>query len=300
MNFDQNINADVRVGIIGFGEVGQAFAKGMKENTEHIFIYDLLLETNQVLKDRVDTIGVKAVDSIKALGEDCTLIFSLVNSAASVEVAKNIATKINKGTVFIDLTTSTPLTKEKSEKVITDNQGIYVDGAIMGTVVTEQHRVPLLIAGANANTIKVQLNSLGLNAQSIDHPNGGAASIKLLRSVFMKGVEALIIETMTAAKIYGVSSEVMQSISKTINNNDFNHFANTLITTHVIHKERRYKEVLDSSKLVKEAHLHGFVTDGVTSFFSNSVKMNINNQLNNVDKILNQYIQQENNTVINK
>ncbi|MGG0251693.1 NAD(P)-binding domain-containing protein [Peribacillus frigoritolerans] len=294
MNLDLNEVKGLRVGIIGFGEVGQVFAKGLLEKTKHVFIYDILLEKNKnLITDKINNIGVQAVDGIEQIGECCTLIISLVNSSASEVVAAEVAKGIRKGTVFLDLTTSTPLVKSKSEKIIVSNGGIYVDASIMGTVATEQQQVPLLIAGEQSVKVQALLNSLGFNCQAINHPNGGAASIKLLRSIFMKGLEALILETMITAKNYGVSDEVMQSISKTINNNDFTTFANALITTHVIHKNRRYKEVLDSCNLIKEAGLSPFVTEGVISFFSNSLKMDIDQEViqsNNVTQILDQYL----------
>ncbi|QNK46759.1 NAD(P)-dependent oxidoreductase [Brevibacterium sp. PAMC23299] len=294
MNLDLNEVKGLRVGIIGFGEVGQVFAKGLLEKTKHVFIYDILLEKNKnLITEKINNIGVQAVDGIEQIGECCTLIISLVNSSASEVVAAEVAKGIRKGTVFLDLTTSTPLVKSKSEKIIVSNGGIYVDASIMGTVATEQQQVPLLIAGEQSVKVQALLNSLGFNCQAINHPNGGAASIKLLRSIFMKGLEALILETMITAKNYGVSDEVMQSISKTINNNDFTTFANALITTHVIHKNRRYKEVLDSCNLIKEAELSPFVTEGVISFFSNSLKMDIDQEViqsNNVKQILDQYL----------
>jgi 3-hydroxyisobutyrate dehydrogenase-like beta-hydroxyacid dehydrogenase len=283
-----------RVGVIGFGEVGQVFAKSIIEKTEHLFVYDILLEKNRnLIEEKITRTGAQAVDRIEQLGERSKLIFSLVNSSASEEVASVVAKGIEKGTVFIDLTTSTPQVKSKSEKHITSKGGIYVDAAIMGTVATEQQRVPLLIAGEYAEKVQDLLNSLGFNAQAIKHPNGGAASIKLLRSIFMKGLEALVLETMITAKNYGVDEEVMDSISKTINNNNFNTFANALITTHVIHKNRRYKEILDSCNLIKEAELPPYVTEGVVSFFSNSLKIDIAEDLkqsNNVSKILEEFL----------
>jgi 3-hydroxyisobutyrate dehydrogenase-like beta-hydroxyacid dehydrogenase len=280
----------LRVGIIGFGEVGQVFSEGILEKTEHLYVYDILLEKNRdMIIDKINSIGAQAVDKIEQLSERCTLIFSLVSSSASESVAAGVAKGIRKGTIFIDLTTSTPQVKANSEKIITANDGIYVDAAIMGTVATEQQRVPLLIAGNHAEKVQTILNSLNFNAQAISHPNGGAASIKLLRSIFMKGLEALVLETMVTAKNFGVSDEVMESISRTINNNDFATFANALITTHVIHRNRRYKEVLDSSNLIKDAELPPYVTQGVIAFFSNSVQLDIEREViqsNNFEKVL--------------
>jgi len=266
-----------KVGLIGFGEVGQAFAKGILEKTNQIWAYDIVFENpNHPLAVKAREMGVQPTQQLEEIGAHCSLIFTLVNSTSSETVAKNIAPSLPSGTIYLDLTTSTPQTKARSESVITSHGGIFVDASIMGTVATEQHRVPLLIAGENGKQVKSELDWLGFNSTVIDQPNGAAASIKLLRSIFMKGLEALVIETMLTAENYKVSDEVMKSISNTLNNNDFTLFANTLITTHVLHKKRRHKEVQDSYSLITEANIEPYVTQGVQSFFEESVKKEIN------------------------
>ncbi len=282
-------NKPIQIGIVGFGEVGQIFAKGILEYNKHVYVYDILLEKNKkLIIDNINEIGVKPIDNIEELGQKCDLIFSLVNSSASIDVAKKISCKMKEDTIFIDLTTSTSKMKSESEEIITSKKGIYVDGAIMGTVVIDKNRVPLLIAGNNAEEIKTELESLGFKPQTINQPNGGAASIKMLRSIFMKGLEALILETMITAKQYEVSEEVLNSISKTIDNSSFTDFVNALITTHVIHKNRRHKEVTDGLNLIQDIEGPSFVTEGVISFFLHSTRKEMS-ESNNIDQILEEY-----------
>ncbi len=290
-----NKSPKMNVGIIGFGEVGQIFAKGLIECGHCVYVYDILLqEAQNPLTDKILTLGAEPVDQIQSLGKTCSLIISVVSSSASESVSRNISETLVEGTMFLDLTTSTPQRKNTNEKFITSVGGTYIDGAIMGTVATDQFDVPLLIAGEKSKETSEFLNSLGFHSQEISLPNGGAASIKLIRSVFMKGLEALIIETMVAAKKFNVADEVMESVSKTINNNDFTELSNALITTHVIHRNRRYKEVLDSSNLIQEADVASHVLRGVISFFSSSVATELSQEVLNskdVSIILEQYIQ---------
>ncbi|MEM1503689.1 NAD(P)-binding domain-containing protein [Domibacillus sp. 8LH] len=99
---------------------------------------------------RISKIGVNAAERIEQIGEYCDVIFSLVSSSASQTVAEGVVKGIKKGAIFLDLTTSTPQVKTKNEMLIASNNGIYVDVSIMGTVATEQMRVPLLIAGEHS------------------------------------------------------------------------------------------------------------------------------------------------------
>jgi 3-hydroxyisobutyrate dehydrogenase-like beta-hydroxyacid dehydrogenase len=284
----------VTIGIIGFGEVGQAFVNGLLENKNKVYVYDILLEKSESdIEEKIRKLGAIPVNQIEELAYCSEIVFSLVNSSSSIHVAKEISNNIKHKIIFIDFTTSTPQNKLESEHLISSKGGLYVDAAIMGTVATEQYKVPLLLSGEHANLAQKYLADFGLNCQAIRHPVGAASSIKLLRSIFMKGIEALLLETMITAKNYGVNEEVMDSISKTLNNNDFVHFGNALITTHMIHKNRRYKEVLDSLKLIKDANLQSYVTDGIMSFFANSVNIDVDKEIlksNNIEQILDSYI----------
>lgn len=281
------VSNSMNIGIIGFGEVGRIFAKGLIECGHNVYVYDVLID------EAVNELGAIPVKRIQLLGETCSLIISVVNSAASEKVSADIAESFTEGAMLLDLTTSTPFKKQNNEQIITAVGGTYVDGAIMGTVATDQFKVPLLIADDREMTKSELLRSIGFNAKGVELPNGGAASIKLLRSIFMKGLEALLLETMMTATKYNVADQVMESISTTINNNDFTKLSNALMITHTIHKNRRYKEILDSNNLIKESKLSSHVTEGVISFFSNSVSIELDKSIieaPDVQKILEEYI----------
>lgn len=281
---DNSIGASVKnnIGIIGFGEVGQVFASGLLENNPNarVYVYDILLEKKENdMDEKIIRFGAEPVHRIDQLAHKCEIVFSLVSSSASISVAKEFAKELDGQKIYVDFTTSTPQDKKTSEKAIQDKKGLYVDAAIMGTVATEKSKVPLLLSGDHAAETEKQLTALGFNCQIVDLPNGASASIKLLRSIFMKGLEALVIETMVTARNYGVEKAVLESISKTLDNNDFTAFSNALITTHVVHKTRRMKEVSDCIKIITDANLEPSVTEGVLTFFKNSVNKQMENEL---------------------
>lgn len=287
------------IGIIGFGEVGQVFASGLLENNPdvNVYVYDILLEKKEKdIEEKIFNCGAEPVYRIDQLAHKCEIVLSLVSSAASVNVAKEFSKELDDQKIFIDFTTSTPQDKKVSEDVIRGKKGLYVDAAIMGTVATEKSKVPLLLSGSHAAETEKQLTALGFNCQIVELPNGASASIKLLRSIFMKGLEALVLETMITARNYGVEKAVLESISKTIDNNDFTAFSNALITTHMVHKNRRMKEVSDCIKIITDAKLEPSVTEGVLTFFKNSVNKQVENELaqtNDIAKILDAYLSKD-------
>lgn len=265
------------IGIIGYGEVGRVFTEGLIRNKQlTIHVYDLLTEQGhtEILND-IKNKGAIPASSISDLVGASDIVFLLVNSTATLGVVNSIIETANtdKPLTIIDFTTSSPHTKQicSSQLRSYHDEAVYIDAAIMGTVATEGFNVPIVFASKNEDYMITIKNTLQMNINILVEEVGTAASIKLIRSVFMKGLEALIIESMTAAKKYKVEENVLDSISMTLNNNDFKHFADALMKTHVIHKTRRYKEVLDSLKLLEDAEIEPHVTQGVRRFFENSV-----------------------------
>lgn len=279
------------IGIVGYGEVGKVFAGGLIQNNFDVHVYDLLTEQGheEVLKD-IKNKGATPALSISDLVNKSEVILLLVNSAATKDVIASITKTKQKPLTIIDLTTSKPYTK-KNCKIEIENyhpEAIYIDGAIMGTVATEGFNVPLLLASENEEIMLTIKKELTMNIKILVGEVGKAASIKLIRSVFMKGLEALLLESMIAAKKYNVDQNVMESISMTLNNNDFNKFGEALIKTHVIHKNRRYKEILDSIKLIEDAKIEPYVTQGVKHFFEYSVERDVKPS-QSIDEILTAY-----------
>ncbi|MFC7686643.1 NAD(P)-binding domain-containing protein [Ureibacillus sp. GCM10028918] len=280
------------IGIIGYGEVGKVFTEGLRQNQDlKIHVYDVLTQQGRedILMD-IKRQGAIPEMSIRDLVHAADTIFVLVNSSAISDVIASIIEAMEKPIIVIDFTTSSPHTKQNCSNRLQNEhcEAVYIDAAIMGTVATEGFQVPILFASHNEDAMSTIKNNLQMNVSILVEQVGTAASIKLIRSVFMKGLEALVLESMTAAKKYNVENNVLESISTTLNNNDFKHFAEALIKTHVIHKMRRYKEVIDSMKLLEDANIEPYVSEGVRSFFEYSVKKEIRNT-DSVDEILMAY-----------
>ena len=264
--------------LIGFGEVGKTFSSAVRARIPKVYVYDVQFAGKPDLSAMAEQSGCIPCRSPEELPESCQLALSLVNSSASRDVAEMLAGRMDGG-YFVDLTTSTPHVKKLSGEIIERSGGKYVDGAIMGTVATEKSNVPIVLSGPHAREAADLLKGLGFQCGAVDLPVGGASGIKLLRSVFMKGLEALILETMVAAEAYGLKDEVMDSIANTLNQNEFRRFAEALITTHAVHRIRRSKEIADSRGLLQDADIPGIVTDAVVAFFRRSERLELDDGL---------------------
>jgi len=130
----------------------------------------------------------------------------------------------------------------------------------MGTPHVDGHRLPVLSSGIAAARISDLLNPWGLKIQIVDGGLGAASGIKIIRSVVMKGLEALLIECILGARRYGIDKAVLNSLADFLNGRPFQETANFLLTTDVIHAARRAEEARMSLQALEEAGVDAGMT----------------------------------------
>src|SRR5690606_26870285 len=159
--------------------------------------------------------GVLACSSMGDLAARCGVIFSAVTADQALVVAKEASTYLNPGALFVDVNSASPDTKAACAEFVEANQGRYVDVAIMGAVAGYGLRVPMLLGGPHAAECADLLSDWGMNATDASRKLGAVSAIKMCRSVVVKGLEALVIESFTAARAYGVEDAVVASLRQT-------------------------------------------------------------------------------------
>lgn len=167
------------------------------------------------------------------------MVLSLVTADQALAAARNAAGFIDAGTIFLDMNSVAPQTKRAAAEVIEQAGGRYVDVAIMSPVNPARMAVPLLLAGLHAEDAASKLKQIGFtNVRIVGEAVGQASTIKMLRSVMYKGVEALTAECLIACEKAGVTSEVMGSFG-----NDWSSGANYRLDRMMVHGLRRAAEV---------------------------------------------------------
>jgi 3-hydroxyisobutyrate dehydrogenase-like beta-hydroxyacid dehydrogenase len=195
------------VSLIGFGEAGSTFAKaGRWGDTARVFdIKDKQPEYRAA--------GVAGCATLAQAIKDSPAILSLVTAGQAKAVAENAAQAMAPGTLYFDMNSVAPDTKRKAAQHIHDAHGRYVDVAVMAPVHPAELSVPILLSGADAADGALALAELGFdNIRVVDGEVGKASSIKMIRSVMVKGIEALTAEMMQAARKAGVTDDVLQSL----------------------------------------------------------------------------------------
>jgi len=212
-----------RIAIIGFGEVGGIFGNDFARQGINVSIFDILLNSKRHRKQMLSkarACGVRAADDVKHCVRDAQLVISAVTAASSLDVAKETGHLLRSGQIFLDINSVSPETKRNAAKHIEkrsakNNRAHFVEAAVMGPVPGQRLKVPMLLGGAHAADASVQLRSIGMNAIALSINIGVASAVKMCRSVMMKGIEALAVECLFAARHFGAEDSVLESLAAT-------------------------------------------------------------------------------------
>ncbi len=252
-----------RVSFIGFGEAGQAIAAGLRDvGIERIAAWDILFPQAEGmrLKAAGETMGVRLAKSAADAVAQTDMIISAVTAASSVEAARSVAPHLSGSPYYLDINSVSPGRKQETAKLLGD-KARYVDVAVIAPIHPLRHKTPLLIAGPHAQEISPLLGELEMQLSIVGADTGKAAAIKMIRSVMIKGMEALSLECFLAASRAGLLEEVTTSLKNNYPTLDFTKVADYNIERMASHGERRAAEMEESSATLRELGLDPLMVD---------------------------------------
>ena len=230
---------------IGFGEAGQAVAAGLREaGVERIAAWDILFAKaeGERLRSAAATIGVRTASSAADAVRDADMIISAVTASDSVEAARSVRPHLAGKPYFLDINSVSPARKQETAELLGD-AARYIDVAVLGPIHPARHQTPMLLAGADAAAVAPKLAALGMRASVGGTEVGAAAAIKMLRSVMIKGIEALTYECFLAAARAGVVEEVAASLKNNFPGLDWKKLIPYNLERMARHGERRAAEM---------------------------------------------------------
>ena len=214
-----------KIGFIGFGGAGYGLSKGLQESERiDITFFDSMQDDESVgpiLSRRADETGARSCSSVAELIDSAGIIISCVPGTFALKVAEEAALHLEPHHLFVDVSTTSPKTMRLVDKTLRKSGSTFADVAMMGAVPTFLHRVPCVASGTGAQRFKSRMEPYGMDITWVGEEPGQATAIKMLRSVFMKGLLALLIETLGATHRYGVDEIVLESLARTMARNDF-------------------------------------------------------------------------------
>jgi len=246
-----------RIAMIGLGEAGGSFAKGLVvSGLFEVAGYDALLEdpaTAQSVRTKIRTIGIIECASLEHACREAAVVFSAVTAAAAGEVAAHASRYLRPGQFFFDINSVSPSVKRSSAQAIERSGAAYVEGAVMAPVGPSGIAVEILVAGARAGELAALLTPAGMNLEVIADAIGKASAIKMCRSVMIKGIEALVVECFVAARAYGIEDAIVDSLNRSFPGTDWE-MRGAYMTSRVLkHGRRRAGELREVASTVAEA-----------------------------------------------
>ena len=183
-------------------------------------------------------------------------MISAVAASSAADVARNAAPLLSRNQIYFDLNSVSPETKREIARTIGESHATFVEAAVMAPVSPQRLKVPMLLGGAHAATVAERLQAIGMNVKPISDRVGVASAIKMCRSIIIKGLEAITVESMFTARRYGAEDHVLSSLAATFPGMGWDGaLPDYLISRVAEHGKRRAAEMREAAEAVADAGL---------------------------------------------
>jgi len=246
------MTAIMKIAFIGFGEAAQAFTRGWREaglaQPPSVAAYDILFDADAAAatqkRAECAALEVRAAGDVRDAVAGADLVFSAVTAEQQLAAARSALAALGAGQRYCDINSVAPFRKVEAAMQIEARGAQYVDMAVMDPVLPKLHRTPLLISGVNVASAVPQLEALGLQFEIVSERVGDASTLKMIRSVAIKGFESVTMECVVAAVKLGIDARVLPSVGKTLfRHGDIDNLANHVTERIAVHGKRRAAEM---------------------------------------------------------
>jgi 3-hydroxyisobutyrate dehydrogenase-like beta-hydroxyacid dehydrogenase len=259
-----------RVAIIGSGEVGQILATDLRAaGVRDIGAWDILFSDSHSVPSRALQLQTaRATTSAIDAASGAELVICAVTAAQDLPAVRAARTGLTPDTFFLDLNSVSPAIRQQAAALVESQEVRYVEAAVMSPISPKRIASPMLLGGPHASAFLPLARSLGFAGAQVCSPKVGVASAaKMCRSVMIKGMEALLTESMLAARSYGVEDrsygvedEVLTSLRDLFPGRDWNAFARYMISRSLQHSRRRAEEMDEVSRTISAAGIEPWMS----------------------------------------
>ncbi|HEX6006136.1 MAG TPA: DUF1932 domain-containing protein [Burkholderiales bacterium] len=263
----------MRVAFIGYGEVAGAFSTALLANGNEVRAYDVVLDEpggGERLKRRAGEQPVRFCALPDAV-RDAQYVLSTVTTSVAVDAARRCAACLQAGQSYVDFNATDPAVKLDIARIIAPTGAVFVEGAVLGAVGVTGAKTEILLGGPHARRAEGDIaGKLGLNARFYSEEIGKASMFKMLRSVFSKGLEALLIEFLAAGERAGIRQDLWREVTDLFAQHPFEKTASNWIRTHATAHARRYHEMKQVANVLRQLGIEPTMTDATVAFFERS------------------------------
>ncbi|NNU81714.1 NAD(P)-dependent oxidoreductase [Halovulum dunhuangense] len=247
----------MRIAFIGFGEAARAFHDTLVKVDGGLSFAAYDLKDTADMAEAMAARGVARGASPAEAIAGADWIVSAVTADQSLAAATSAAAHLGRGQVFIDINSVSPGRKRESAAAVEGAGAAYVDMAVMAPVHPRGHATPVLVAGPTAAALALELERLGFSFDIAGDAPGAATAIKMVRSLFVKGLEAITVEALLAAQASGCFEEVLASLSKSYPGLGWPQIADYHFERTLRHGVRRAAEMRESAATLDALGLTG-------------------------------------------
>ncbi len=250
------------VAFIGFGEAGQIFTRDLrKAGISDVRAFDIAFAdpgAAQLRAARED--GVRVAAGPRDAVDGAELVVSAVTAGSDLDAARSCAGHLDAAAFYLDINSVAPETKAEAARIVDAAGGRFVEAAVMAPVHPKGIGTPMLLGGRHAAAFLERAAGWPLDARVFSERIGAASSVKMCRSIMIKGLEALAIECAMTAHHYDVLDAVLASLSNMFPGQDWNAKTQYLISRALIHGRRRAEEMREVAKTIEDAGLEPVMT----------------------------------------
>jgi 3-hydroxyisobutyrate dehydrogenase-like beta-hydroxyacid dehydrogenase len=252
--------------LIGLGEVGQVLAQDLRAaGCQNLIAWDRLFPERGSPPSRAAASlpFLATATSMTEATRDASLIICAVTAGECAAAAREIAGTLRPGIFYLDLNSVSPGTREQAARTIEAAGGRYVEAAVMSPIGPRRIASPIWLGGPHAQDFQPTAQSLGFKGTAVYSGDLGAASAaKMCRSVIVKGMEALLAESLLTARRHGVEDSVLGSLNDLFPVGDWRKLARYMISRSLQHGQRRAEEMREAAHTVAEAGLEPWMSRG--------------------------------------
>lgn len=273
------MNVDPKViALLGFGEAGSAIARGLAAEggwrgpsqpgdnaPRRLIAIDPALDKDArgaALGKEAHRLDVAITDRYSEALSEADLIICAVQGEHALEAATSAAPLLKKGAHYLDLCTVTGNMSDEDRAPIEAAGGRFIDIAVMGGFFKSGIKAPMLVAGEDVEPVVAWMNANGFDTKVLGTKPGTASSVKMLRSVIVKGIEALAVESFVTAERQGILKEVMGCLGD-VDASTFSGTLAMLVQTHIVHAHRRWEEMGLVAQTLRETGVEPLMTEAI-------------------------------------
>jgi 3-hydroxyisobutyrate dehydrogenase-like beta-hydroxyacid dehydrogenase len=259
--------ANLSVAIIGLGEVGQAMARDLrKAGVKAISAFDIAFaDAGSPQSKAAKALDVVVAASAPQAARGATFAISSVTAGSALIAARATAPGLAGGTMFVDVNSVSPRTKQEAAAIVEAAGGRYVEAAVMSPIDPRGIGTPILLGGSHTAAFLEIGKPLGFNAKPYSDKVGAASSVKMCRSVMVKGIESLVAECLLASHHYGVTDDVLASLKDMFPGQDWDKTSRYMLSRTLHHGRRRSEEMVEVAKTVADSGIEPTMSEAIVT-----------------------------------